>query len=296
MILARFAARLLATTEMLTVLEIIKRTTEFFARKEIASPRLNAELLIGHALGLKRMELYLQFERPLTEGELEKIRPLVRRRGQHEPVQYILGQAEFHGLRLKVDPRALIPRPETEQLVELVMTACSHPPARLVDLGTGSGAIALTLAKNFPDADVTATDIDVETLALARENAVASGLTQRVRFVQSDWFSSLPAEGRYDVIVSNPPYLSAQESAEAPAEVREFEPPGALVAMDEGFAALRVIIATAGRFLSPGGLLALETGCTQHPGLLECLAIAGFTHRESRPDLTGRDRFLLARL
>src|SRR5882724_8426033 len=141
---------------MLTVLEIIKKTTDFFAAKGIESPRLNAELLIGHALGLPRMQLYLQFERLLTEAELEKIRPLVRRRGLREPLQYVTGEMEFHGLKLKVDRRALIPRPETELLVASVIAVCATPPARVLDLGTGSGAIALALAKEFPTALVTA--------------------------------------------------------------------------------------------------------------------------------------------
>ena len=141
---------------MLTVLEILKKTTEFFAGRGIESPRLNAELLVGHALGLKRMQLYLQFERPLSEPELALIRPLVRRRAQHEPLQYILGVAEFHGLRLKVDRRALIPRPETELLVEQVIAALLPPPTRLLDPGTGSGAIALALASAFPAAAVVA--------------------------------------------------------------------------------------------------------------------------------------------
>src|ERR1041385_1467835 len=145
-------------TEMLTLLEIIKKTTDFFAGKGIEPARLNAELLIGHALGLKRMQLYLQFERPLSETELEKIRPLVRRRGQHEPLQYILGETEFHGLRLKVDRRALIPRPETELLVEKIVGRVTSAPATILDLGTGSGAIALALAKAFPSAVVTGVD------------------------------------------------------------------------------------------------------------------------------------------
>jgi release factor glutamine methyltransferase len=279
---------------MLTVLEIIKKTTEFLARKDIESPRLNAEILIGHALGLKRMQLYLQFERLLEERELEAIRPLVRRRGQHEPLQYILGVTDFLGLTLKVDPRALIPRPETEQLIELVMARCPAPPARILDLGTGSGALALALALAYPSARVTATDCDGEALALAGENAVATGLAERVRFIESDWFAGLPAE-TYELIVANPPYLSAEEAAQIPLEVRGFEPNRALVAEDGGVADLRAIVGSAAEFLVPGGLLALETGEAQHGLMLPWLRSAGFGLVESLRDLAGRERFVLAR-
>jgi release factor glutamine methyltransferase len=282
-------------TEMLTVLEIIKKTTDFFARKGIDSPRLNAELLIGHALGLKRMQLYLQFERPLSEAELETIRPLVRRRGLHEPVQYILGETEFHGVRLKVDSRVLIPRPETEQLVELAVASCDRPPGRILDLGTGSGAIAIALARAFPAATITATDIDPAALTLARENAEMNEMPARIQFVQSEWFSALPHE-TFELIISNPPYLSAGETAQAPVEVRNFEPVHALSAKDDGLADLRTIIETAPRFLSQDGVVVLETGCAQHAQLLELLASAGFTHRQSRQDLARRDRFLVAKI
>ena len=140
---------------MLTVLEVIKKTSEFFSGKGIESPRLNAELLVGHALGLARMQLYLQFERPLGEPELEKIRPLVRRRGQGEPIQYVLGEADFHGLKLKADRRALIPRPETEWMVGTVIErAGAAVPKRVLDLGTGSGAIALALAAAWPQSSM----------------------------------------------------------------------------------------------------------------------------------------------
>lgn len=281
---------------MLTVLEIIKKTTDFLAAKGIESARLNAELLIGHALQRKRMQLYLEFERPLAEAELELIRPLVRRRALHEPVQYIIGETEFMGLKLKVDQRALIPRPETELLVEHVVTAwgTAAAPERILDLGTGSGAIALALAQAFPGASVTATDSSGDALALARENAERAALGSRVELVQADWFTGLAA-GPYDVIVSNPPYLSATETAQTNLEVRGFEPASALTSADEGMADLRRIIAAAPAFLAPGGLLAVETGIAQRAPLLDAAREAGFGQVEVKRDLTDRDRFLLAR-
>jgi release factor glutamine methyltransferase len=279
---------------MFTVLEIIKKTTEFFAGKGIESPRLNAELLIGHALGRKRMQLYMEFERPLAESELERIRPLVRRRAQLEPIQYILGETEFFGLKLKVDRRALIPRPETEQLVEHVVTLrTASPPARILDLGTGSGAIALALAHAFPEATVVATDRSNDALALATENATATALQERVGFLASDWFAAVPA-GHFDVVVSNPPYLSSQETAETAPEVRAFEPREALTSGADGLADLQRIIAGAPAYLAPGGLLALETGIAQHARLTSEAQRAGFSRVESKQDLTGRDRFILA--
>ena len=279
---------------MLTVLEIIKRTTEFFVGKGVESPRLNAELLIGHALARSRMQLYLEFERPLTEPELEKIRPLVRRRGQREPLQYIVGEVEFHGLKLKVDKRALIPRPETELLVANVVALCAvNPPARILDLGTGSGAIAIALATMLPTASVTAVDCSAEALSLARENEGAAGLGGRVIFLQSDWFSGVPAE-TFELIVGNPPYLSAAETAETAPEVRGHEPAVALTAPGDGVDHLARIIADAPRFLAAGGVLALETGIAQHNRLRELVTAAGFIRSESRQDLTGRDRFFFA--
>jgi release factor glutamine methyltransferase len=281
---------------MLTVLEIIKKTTDFFAAKEIEHPRLNAELLVGHALGLPRMQLYLQFERPLAEVELEKIRPLVRRRGQREPLQYIVGETDFAGVRLKVDRRALIPRPETELLVELAVEFCPTPPGRALDLGTGSGAIALALAKAFPAARVVALDASEEALALARQNATDSGFAERVNFVRSNWFDQLPAGEEFDLIVANPPYLTRGEFETAAPEVRGFEPASALVPANDpaGLGDLQTIIGSAPRFLSASGLLALETGIAQHAALLSATAAAGFARSESRQDLTGRDRFVFA--
>lgn len=281
---------------MLTVLEIIKRTTEFFSAKGLEHPRLEAELILGYTLGLGRMQLYLQFERPLTEADLEKIRPLVRRRGAREPLQYVLGETEFDGLKLKTDGRALIPRPETELLMELIAEKLVAPPARVLDLGTGSGAIALALAKRYPEIAVTAVDSSDEALALARENATKTGLDDRVSWLKSDWFAEIPREASFDLIVANPPYLSADEVAAATVEVRAHEPVTALRGKGaSGAGDLEAIIDGAGTHLAAGGLLALETGIAQHAQLLERLQAAGFANSESRQDLTGRDRFVFAR-
>lgn len=279
---------------MLTVLEIIKRTTEFLDKRGVESARLNAELLLGHALALKRMQLYLQFERPLTEPELEKIRPLVKRRGNREPLQHILGESEFCGLKLKVDRRALVPRPETEYLVELVGTKLPAPPATILDLGTGSGALALALAAKYPSARVTAVDQSADALALAAENAAALGLAGRVTLLASDWFAAVPAGGKYQLIVANPPYLTETEVAAAEPEVRDHEPRAALVAPDEGRADLERILQSARAFLAVDGLLACETGIAQHARLREVATAAGYARVESLRDLTGRDRYLLA--
>lgn len=282
---------------MTTLLEIIKKTTDFLAARGIESARLNAELLIGHALGLKRMELYLQFERPMPESDLEKIRPLLKRRAQHEPLQYIVGETEFAGLQLKVDRRALIPRPETELLVERIIALTHVPPMAILDLGTGSGAIALALAKAFPTAAVTAVDASEPALELARENATAAGLSERVTFLRSNWFEALPAGSLFGIIVANPPYLSAAELREVASDVRDFEPASALVPAggSSGLEDLKAIIARAPAFLADEGLLALETGPQQHQQLLLDLAAAGFSRRSSEADLTGRDRFLFGR-
>jgi len=279
---------------MLAVLEVVRKTTDFLAGRGVESPRLNAELLVGHALGLRRMQLYLQFERLLTEADLARVRPLVRRRGLHEPVQYILGTVEFCGLQLRVDRRALIPRPETEQLVEQIAGACVAAPERILDLGTGTGALALALARGFPAAAVVATDLSEQALELARENAVATGMAGRVTFQTSDWFDALAGE-RFDLIVANPPYLSTAQTLAAPGEVRNFEPRCALEAGADGLADLRRIIAGVAPFLRPGGLLALETGVGQHAQLLEWLLNAGCQNCDSRADFARRERFLLAR-
>src|SRR5580704_2216033 len=252
---------------MTTVLEVVKKTTDFLSAKGVESARLNAELIVGHALGLGRMQLYLQFERPLAEADLEKIRLLVRRRSRREPLGYVLGEAEFSGVKLKLDRRALVPRPETELLIEIVTGLAVPPPSRALDLGTGSGAIALALARAWPAAEIVAVDASPEALALARENAAAAGCDGRVAFVESDWFAGLPPAAPFGVIVATPPYLSAEVLAQTEPEVREYEPSRALAAAESGLADLRAIIRQAPQFLTPDGFLALETGPEQHADL-----------------------------
>jgi len=318
---------------MRSVLEIITASSDYLAARGIENARLNAEHLIGHALGLARMQLYLQFERPLVERELESIRVLLRRRAAREPLQYIVGETEFFGLTLKVDARALIPRPETEYLVSLlterlgasegpVTPARTHrsppvltdwPPRRILDLGTGTGAIALALAKHWEGAQVVALDASTDALALARENAERNGLADRVEFLVSDWFSALAsgAEAQvitpFDLIVSNPPYLSAEEVSESLAEVKNHEPAQALSPGQSGMEAFYKIVAEAPRYLrrseasesgegagGRGGVLALETGIAQHAELAGLFREAGFAHYEFLPDLAQRPRYALA--
>jgi len=277
---------------MLTVLEIIKKSTDFLAGKGVESPRLNAELLVGHALSLKRMQLYMEFERPLAEAELALIRPLVKRRSQREPLQYILGAMEFFGVNLKVDRRALIPRPETERLVEIILEKLPNPPSSILDLGTGTGAIALALAHHFPESRVLAVDVSAAAVELAGENLAALGLQDRVKVRLSDWFSAIEMSTKFDLIVSNPPYLSAAEADETAAEVREFEPRSALTPGESGLEALGQIIDRAKSFLAPGGLLAMETGIAQGDALQAQFMEAGYSRHEFAPDLTGRERFV----
>ena len=279
---------------MQPLLEILQKTTAYFQQKGIENARLDAELILAHVLELKRLDLYLQFERPLSAAELDAIRPLVARRAKREPLQYILGQTDFHGLVLKCDRRALIPRPETEELVELLVERLGpKPPATACDLGTGTGAIALALAAAFPEVTVTAVDASPDALALAAENAAANGLAGSVSFVESDWFDALGGQ-TFDLIVSNPPYLTMAEWERAAPEVKDWEPQRALAAGADGLDDLRVILQDARNRLNPGGLLALETGIAQHETLAELATEHGYASTESVKDLSKRERFFLA--
>src|SRR5436305_5367458 len=195
----------------MTVLEVLQATTAYFKKHSIESPRLNAEHLLAHVLDRKRIDLYLEFERVLTDSELTPLRALVKRRGEGEPLQHMLGTVEFAGRTFLCDKRALVPRPETEQLVEFLKSEIRNSKSEILDVGTGSGVIALSLAANFPEATVTATDISEDALVLARENADRLGLTNRVEFLTGDLL--LYVTHVYDLIVANLPYVAAADRA-----------------------------------------------------------------------------------
>jgi release factor glutamine methyltransferase len=273
------------------ILDVINKTTPFFEKHGVDSPRLTIELLLAHVLQKKRMQLYLEFERVLDAATLEKLRPLVRRRADGEPVQYIIGETEFHGLKFAVDRRVLIPRPETELLVETVAT---RNPKSLVDVGTGSGCIAISLAKLLPTAEIFAVDASAEALAVAQANAGRHGVEKNVRFFEGDLLSTLPDSLQVEAIVSNPPYIASGDWAGLPKEVRDFEPVQALTAGVDGLEIIRRLVTTARRVLSPTGFLALEIGAGQRAAVAELFDREQFVVCDVVKDLQGHERVIVA--
>jgi release factor glutamine methyltransferase len=274
------------------VLEVLQSTTSYFKKRGIENPRLNAEHLIAHALRRTRMELYLEFERTLGEAELAPLRELVRRRGEGEPLQHLLGTVEFRGETFLCDKRALVPRPETEQLVELVESRIENRESRIVDVGTGGGVIALSLARKFPEAQIFAVDISEDALALTRENAVRLGLSGRVRLRKGHLLENL--DERFDLIVANLPYIATQDRHSLSREVLH-DPEVALFAGPRGDELVRDLIEQAPTRLRPGGLLALEIGLGQSEALLLALAEKNYRDICSKNDYSGVIRFLFAR-
>ncbi|HEY8644957.1 MAG TPA: peptide chain release factor N(5)-glutamine methyltransferase [Gaiellaceae bacterium] len=270
----------------MSLAEVLKGATEYLAGRGIETARVDAELLLARALGLSRIELYTQHDRPLTEAERTAARELVQRRGQREPLAYVLGDWDFRRLTLKTDRRALVPRPETEIVVERCLALLEGVEApRIADVGTGTGAIALALKQERPDATVVATDLSADALALAHENAEANELD--VRFVQGDLLAGV--DGPLDLVVSNPPYVGAEELDALEPEVRDWEPRGALV--DEG-QTLR--LARDARSLLEGWLV-LEVHEERAHAMSDELARLGYERVSIGLDLAGRERVLEAR-
>jgi release factor glutamine methyltransferase len=279
-------------------------SAEYLAGKGVARARLDGEYLLAHALGLERLDLYLQFDRPLTTEELDAFRPLLKRRARREPLQYILGSQAFRELDLAVDRRVLVPRPETETLVEEVLTWARERVSRegvghrleALDVGTGTGAIALSLALEGPFERVVATDASGAALEVAMFNAANGGSAVAVEFREGADFDPLREGERFDVIVSNPPYVADTERAELEPEVSEWEPHEALFAGADGLDVIRRLVVGAPRWLREGGLLALEVGSGQAravKGLIE--GTRGWDDVDIRADLAGRERIVMAK-
>jgi release factor glutamine methyltransferase len=276
----------------MTVLGVLQSSTDYFKKHRIDNPRLNAEHLLAHVLSRKRLALYLEFERDVDESELAPLRDLVRRRGEGEPLQHLLGTVEFCGHTFLCDKRALVPRPETEELVELVRSKIQNPKSRIVDVGTGSGVIALSLAASFPEAEVHAVDVSEEALALAGENAARLGLADRIRLAKNSLLNGLG--GEFDLVVANMPYIPVQDRHLLSREVLR-DPEVALFAGSSGEELIRELIAQAPTHLRPGGLLALEFGLGQSEALAALLAEKNYHDIEVKYDYSSRPRFLLAR-
>jgi release factor glutamine methyltransferase len=255
-------------TKTWTVGSLVKWATDDFRARGIENPRLDAEVLVAHALGIDRTRVIIESLRPLEAGELALLRDLVKRRRSHEPVAYLRGVREFYGLPFRVDRRVLIPRPDTEALVEVALARSSHLSLsmRLLDLCTGSGCVAITIARQRPTAKVVASDVSPDALAVARENAVRLG-AYNVAFVESDLFDQIPPESRFDVITANPPYIASSEIAGLMPDVRDFEPRGALDGGPDGLDFVRRIVCGAPAFLDPGGVLAMEIGAGEAPAV-----------------------------
>ncbi len=281
-------------TKKMTLLEVLQSTTAYFTNHKIENPRLNAEQLLAHTLRLSRMDLYLEFERNLAENELGPLRDLVKRRGQGEPLQHLLGTVEFCGHTFAIDKRAMVPRPETEELVELLLAEISGQKSeiRILDVGTGSGVIGLSLAVKFPQANVCAIDISEDALSLARENSAQLRLSERVRFQKSDLLENVSE--RFDLIVANLPYISMQDRHLLAREVLH-DPEVALFGGPGGDELVRKLIEQAPAHLEPGGLLALEIGLGQAEGLSDFLRQKNYHDIELKKDYSGISRFLLAR-
>lgn len=287
-----------------TVLTLVRTTTEFFEKRGVPAPRLSAEYLLADVLECRRLDLYLDFERPLSTREIDAYRKHVRRRSSHEPIEYITGKGAFRDLELAVDPRVLIPRSETELLVDEVLkwaraeSRCGRTPTggwRLVDIGTGSGAIACALAQELDGIDwILGIDSSPGAIVVARGNADLNQV-QRTRWLVADGLAALDAGLRVDAIVANPPYLADDERANLDRQVVDWEPEAALFAGPRGDEVLAKLVTTAAERLRPAGLLALEVGAGQGVGVRSMIADSdGLEHLSTYRDHNGIERGVLA--
>ena len=284
-------------TEPWTIARIAAWIAKDLAAREVPSPRLEAELLVAHALKLRRLDIFLRHDQPLSPEELTMIRALVERRRRHEPLAYLTGEREFYGRTFTVDRRVLIPRPETEHLVDAVVAflrARAETPSTVLDLCTGSGCIAVTVALAVPHATLDAVDLSPAALEVARANVARHKLAERVTLHEGSLFKPL-GDKRFDVIASNPPYIPSDEIPGLMPDVSQHEPHLALDGGPDGTAVLRALLAGVPARLNPGGLLAVEVGHDQGPWAVHEATAVGLLDARMEKDLAGFPRVLLAR-
>lgn len=283
----------------MTVLEIIQKSTDFLTRKGVDAPRFQSESLLAHVLEMPRMQLYLNFQKELSDDQISTCRAMVQRRGNREPLQHLLGSVSFCGLDFAVTGQALIPRQETEQLVEhaeAFLREQASPAPTALELGTGTGCIAVALAVRCPTLQLSAVDASAQALELAISNATAHKVLDRIAFLQSDGFKALPAENLFGLIVSNPPYIPTAEIETLQPEVKDHDPRMALDGGSDGLDFYRLMAAEAPAHLSPEGRLIVEFGDGQARAITEILTRENWIVDAPLADYSGRERFLIARL
>jgi len=279
---------------MHTVLELLNLTANFFEQKGIESARLNAELLLADILRCKRLDLYLSFDKPVKEEEVDNYRAFVKRRGNREPLQYILGYVEFYGLTFLVNKNVLIPRQETELLIETILkTTDKEVHLNILDIGTGSGIIAVTLAKHLPNAKIFAVDKSDDAITVAKQNAVAHNVAQQITYLQNDVLkSSLPMDKKIDIIVSNPPYVSLNEFQSLQKEIIVHEPNFAVTDFSDGLTFYREIIESSKNYLNENGKIFFELGAGQSAQVKALFELHNFSSIEIRKDYSNIDRVI----
>ena len=283
-----------------TIQKLLTWITDYLTQRTVDAPRLSAELLLSSVLGLKRIELYTQYNQPVTQERLEQLRGLVKRAGLHEPVVYLVGKTEFYSMEFEVTPDCLIPRPETELLVQRAIEFLRRRsgPQQVCDLCTGCGVIAVAIAANVPDARVVATDLSAAALGVAARNVAKHELQDRVELLQGDLFEPVIPQldvTPFDLIACNPPYVSTAEYEALEKNVKDYEPRLALHAGDDGLDVYRRLCEQVGQFLKPGGILLLEIGYTQGPAVRELLERANaFAEIRVEKDLQKNDRIVVA--
>lgn len=279
---------------MLTILEAIKLSTEYLEKKGIDSARLNVELMLADLLNCKRLDLYLAFERPLKDNETDKLREWITRRGKNEPLQYILGKTEFYGLTIYVNHSVLIPRQETETLVELIISQNkSKVGLRILDLGTGTGIIPIVLAKHLSEPKITSIDLTTDTINVAKSNADFHNLSDRINFITGDLFQIEFDLDSYDIIVSNPPYVSLSEYINLQKEITDYEPKQAVTDYEDGFKYYEYIAFKAKNWLRTNGQIYFEVGKDQHEKVMSIMLKNDFENVTYHKDLLNIERVVV---